>query len=466
MRLYQTLADSIAQQIQQQTLQTGEKLPGTRTLAKHHGVSINTVIEAQKLLEQRGLVEAKPRSGFYVCYRSPAAAATEPTHFKPAPALVKNQQLVLDLLQATQNDDLLPLGAALPNPSFLPTDSLRKTISRSVRHHADDFNRYSFPPGLLALRRQIAKRMFGLGCNVGADDIVVTNGCHEAVLLALKAVTKAGDVVALESPTYYGLLQAVDSLQLKALEIPTDPVSGIDLDALERACKQWHVKACVIVSNFSNPLGSCPSVHRKKALLALLDNHDVPLVEDDIYGDLASNGERPAPIKQFDTTGNVLYCNSFSKTLSPGLRIGWIAPGRFTEQINYLKFTQSLATSTLEQQVLADYLASGQLERHLRRLRDKLATQIARTRQLVLEHFPKGTRVSDPKGGFVVWVTLPEGCDAMQLHEKASEQGISIAPGSLFTTGDLYGNCFRINCAQPWDVRYEQGLTTLARLVS
>ena len=309
--------------------------------------------------------------------------------------------------------------------------------------------------------------MSDAGCRVSPDEIIVTSGCQEALVLALRATTSPGDVVAIESPSFYGLLQAIESLGLKALEIPTDPVTGISLEALELALEKWPVGACVLTANFSNPLGGCMPDEKKRALVSLLAACGIPLVEDDIYGDLGFEGRRPAALAAFDARHEgVIYCASFSKTLSPGLRLGWIVPGRWREKVEYLKYVNSLAAPTLSQHAVAEFLRHGGYDRHLRQVRRAYAGQVGRMIEAVGRYFPEGTRVTQPRGGFVIWLALPEQTDALALCREAMARRISIAPGPIFSASGKYRNCIRLNCAQPWDDRLESALETLGGLAS
>lgn len=464
---YEQLAEQLTRQIQAGRYSPGEKIPGTRVLAETHGVSINTVLQAQKLLENQGMIEAVPRSGFFVKWRGEDAAqlVKSPAKATLKPILVKRQRLALDLIQATGSKTMVQLGAALPHESYFPGQELQRIAARISRADDTGFMRYEVPPGLPSLCESLALRMLSYGCEVSAADILITNGCHEALIIALKCVAEPGDVVLLESPTYYGLLQVIDTLGLRAVEIPCHPESGMELDKVEDACRQWDVKACIVVSNFSNPLGSCPDNNQKQALLSLLNNFDVPLVEDDIYGDLAFDGHRPAPYKHFDTTGEVLYCSSFSKSVSPGLRVGWLSPGRYTEKAAYLKFTQNIASATLNQRVLDEYLRNGGMDKHVRKIRRRYAANIGQCIDLIQMTFPPGTRTSRPQGGFVLWVQLPGEFDTTELYQKALEYKISIAPGYLFSSDQRFKHHFRINCALPWESMLSPALHTLGRLL-
>lgn len=464
--LYATLANTLRTGIEGGAYQPGERMPGVRTLSTQQGVSIATAVMAYRTLEQEGFLESRQRSGFYVRPRA-AVAAPEPRVSAPTPRPrpVTGQELVLHLAQATHDPAIVNLGAAVPAPEFVPMQAIERALVKAARHHRVRAATYAFPPGDPELRRQIARRMGEAGCPVHPDEVVITNGCQEALTLALRAVTQPGDVVAIESPAYYGLLQVIDSLGLEALEIPTHPRDGLALDALELALERWPVKACVAVPNFSNPLGYRMSDPNKLRLVSLLARSGIPLIEDDIYGDLGFRTPRPLICKGLERQADVIYCASFSKTLSPGLRIGWIAPGRHLERISYLKYISNLATSSLPQIAVAELLGSGQYDRHLRAVRSQFAAAVTRMTEAVISHFPEGIRVSQPAGGYVIWVELPKGTDSIRLAQRALEKGISIAPGPIFSATQKYRNFIRLSCACKWDARVERALATLGLLL-
>jgi DNA-binding transcriptional MocR family regulator len=315
---------------------------------------------------------------------------------------------------------------------------------------------------------RIARRAAESGCGFGPDDIVITDGCQEALNLALRAVAKAGDIIAIESPAFFGTLQAIESLGMQALEIPSDPDTGISLEALTLALDRWPVKAVTVVSNFSNPTGSLMPDGHKSRLVKMLAARGIPFIEDDIYGDLAHGRERPRAAKAYDREGNVLLCSSFSKSIAPGYRVGWIVPGRWRKQVEHLKYVGTMANATLPQLAIADYLADSRYERHLARMRRTSADNLARLLAGINRYFPAGTRTSHPKGGFMLWVELPEGRtktpDTMVLYEKALASGISFTPGRLFSPQGKYGNCLRLAAALPWNARVEGALAELGRL--
>lgn len=462
--LYQTLAGETADLIAEGVYRPGDRLPGVRELSRRRNISVATAVAAYRLLEDDGRIEARPRSGFYVRHRQwqdiPQPGPSAPT-VRPNP--VTGQELTLRLVKAANDPRIVQLGAAVPDQSFLPTRAVEQALANTVRKQRARAVGYMFPPGVAELRREIARRMAEGGSVVNPDEIVVTNGCQEALTLALRAVTKSGDVVAIESPTFYGLLQVIDSLGLKALEIPTDPRRGISLEALQLALEQWPVRACVVVPNYSNPLGYCMPDERKRDLVALLSRHGIPLIEDDVYGDLGFGTHRPSNCKALDA--DVIYCSSFSKTLAPGLRVGWIAPGRHLEKVEYLKFITNLGSTTSAQLAVAEVLQSGRYERHLRQVRRQFAQAVDRMIEAIGRHFPADTRVTQPQGGFVVWVELAEDVDTLRLADRALAEGVSIAPGPIFSPTQKYRNFLRLSCACPWDGRVERALSVLARLL-
>ena len=462
--LYEKLASQLAEQISLGLFQTGDRLPGVRTFSKQHRVSTATSVAVYRKLEDEGYIEARTRSGFYVRARESSNIA-EPEISTPnsRPSPVTGQELALQLVKASNDPRMIQLGAAVPASSFLPTRLIERAVAGANRRQRQRSAGYEFPPGVLELRRQISRRMAEIGCRVRADEIAITNGCQEALTLALRAVTSPGDIVAIESPTFYGLLQVIDSLGLKALEIPTHPREGISLQALQLALEQWPVRACILVPNYSNPLGYCMSDDHKRALVELLKQQNIPLIEDDVYGDLGFSQHRPGVCKGYDEEGEVLYCSSFSKTLSPGLRVGWIAAGKYQEKVEYLKFVTNLATPTLPQLAVAELLESGQYERHLRKIRGEYARAVERMTGAVERHFPQGTRITRPQGGFVIWVELPENQDSFNLARELLTEGISIAPGPIFSATGKYRNFLRLSCACDWDNRIERALAAIAQ---
>lgn len=463
--LYERVATRLASMIDARTLRPGERLPSVRRLSAQQGVSVTTVLQAYELLESRGLIEARPQSGHYVRPRLVSLVA-EPAMSRPPTTASRPtvSDLVAKVYGATRDPSIVPLGAAYPSEALLPTAKLQRIVAHVARKNGPSCVAYDAPPGTEALRRQIARRSLDWGCALSPEDLVTTSGAMEALALALHAVAAAGDVIAVESPTYYGVLQLIERLGMKALEIPMHPREGLNLDALEDAVRGGRVRAVIATPNFNNPLGSLMPDAAKKRMVQMLAAHDVPLIEDDLYGELHFGARRPRPAKAWDTRGMVLLCSSFSKTIAPGYRVGWAAPGKFRARFEQLKFAYSVATATLPQLAIATFLAEGGYDRHLRRLRSILADQVARTSEAIAAFFPRGTRITRPAGGFVLWVELPGGASALDVHRLALSRGISVAPGPIFSARQKYESFLRIHAGNPWSPRIEGAIRELGAI--
>jgi len=445
-------------------LGSGERVPSLRRLSRQRRVSITTVLQAYQLLESKGLIEARPQSGFYV--RATRRALQEPAMSRPpkSPQSVEVHALVTRVLHDMGWNDLVPLGTSMPDPELLPAGKLRRILAAVARRRPSTLTGVSFPPGHEALRRQIALRMADWGVRANPDEIVVTGGCIEALNLCLRAAAQPGDVIALESPTYFGLLQIIESLGMKALQIPTHAREGISLNALALALEREDVKACVLMPTVSTPLGSTMPEGAKKRAVNMLAERDIPLIEYCVYSALHFGPGQPFAAKAYDKKGTVMLCSSFSKTFSPGFRLGWAMPGRYAQQVRSLKLVSSGGVSELLQITAAEYLASGGYDRLLRKLRRTYARQIEVATRIIAHHFPPKTRVTTPSGGFVLWAVMPEGADSIAIYEQALKEGIGIAPGPMFSASNRYRNCMRINCGVAWSERTEQALARVGEL--
>lgn len=467
MPLYEEVATRIAYLVEQGTLRPGDRVPSIRNLSKQMQVSINTVKEAYSQLEDRRLIEARPQSGYYVRARLPEVPA-EPVVEKPAlrPTEVSLGKVYQMVMKDQLNPNLHQLGIAFPNPELLPVDKLNRMLSSETRRFRNQSVSYELPPGCERLRKQIAQRALQSGCTLSPDQIVITSGCVEAVVLSLRALCKPGDTILIETPIYFNFLQLIEDLELKTLEIPTSPRDGISLDALAYALEhnREHIAACLVISNINNPLGGMMPDENKRKLVELLDGYDIPLIEDDIYGDLSFSDKRPTVAKAYDKKENVLLCSSFSKTLAPGYRVGWIAAGRFQEQIERGKMLANVATATPTQLAIAEFLANGGYDHHLRSIRRIYARKVAQMADAIGRYFPEGTRASRPLGGFVLWIEMPEQVNALRLYELSREVGITFAPGPLFSAAGKYQNCIRLNAAF-WCDEIEHAVAKLGELV-
>lgn len=463
--LYQQLADELATSIRSGVLRPGDRLPSVRDLRRQRGVSPSTIFQAYAQLESQGLVEARARSGHFVRARrlltgQPPEAAQPSGRVTP----VAISGLVFELLGSTRDADVVPLGSAFPAPGLFPFAALARGGARAMRRLGPAQISGTLTAGDESLRAQVGRRYALNGVSLRADELIVTNGAMEALNLCLQAVTQPGDVVVVESPTFYAALQALERLHLKAVEVETDPVEGVRLGALETLLQHQKVAACWFMPTFQNPLGALMPDAKKQALVQLLVRYGVPLIEDDVYAELHFGARRPLPAKAFDQEGLVLHCSSFSKSLAPGYRVGWAAAGRYARDVEILKMMTSLASPIPPQLAIAEYLVQGGLERHLRNLRDALRTQHAEARALIEQFFPKGTRMTEPQGGYFVWLELPPGVDALEMHHQAMAQSISTAPGVLFSADRRFTRHLRLNVGHPIDQRIRAALKWLGAL--
>jgi DNA-binding transcriptional MocR family regulator len=463
---YEQVAGKIEHLIHSGVLRPGERIPSVRRACAQHGVSLTTVVRAYLLLENRGLIEARRKSGFFVRV-APRQIALEPLISSPSQRakLVGVGALQSRLFDAARMPDVVPLGAAYPGPDNLPHEKLGRIAAALARRESARSVGYDMPPGSERLRREIARRSLDRGLHLSPGEIITTVGGTEALQLCLRAVTKRGDIVLIESPSYFGVLQMIEEIGLKALEIPTHPRDGMNLDAVEHALETRRVAACLAMPNFNNPLGSLMPEENKRRLVELLAKREVPLIEDDINGGLYHAGTRPRVAQAYDQKGLVMLCGSFSKTLAPGYRVGWVVPGRYYERLKTLKSINTLATSTLPQMAIAEFMANGGYDHHLRALRANFAAQLRQMSDAVMEAFPPGIRLTRPLGGFVLWVELPKRVSALELHERALQEQISIAPGPMFSATQQFQNFIRINCAHRWSPKIERAVGILGSLV-
>ena len=445
MKLYQHYAREIAALIASGQLRPGERLPSVREARARRGISASTVFQAYQLLERDGLVMARPQSGFYVNVAPVDRTLTPPTSSDGTPAEVRVSELVFQVLADTRTHGIAPLGSAFPGPDLFPLAKLARAATRGLASMDPEAIVEHLSPGHPRLIEQIDLRYRIDGIRLAADEIVITHGALEGLNAALQVTTRPGDTVVVESPTFYASLQAIERLGLKALPVATSPVTGIDLDALESVLARERVAACWLMPTFQNPTGALMPDAAKRHLVQLLVRHGVALIEDDVYGELYFGSQRPRSAKAFDEDGRVLHCGSFSKSLAPGYRVGWIAAGRYASAVQHLTLMTTLSASLPAQTALIGFLQEGGYERHLRRLRGALHGRMTTALAAIESAFPAGTRLSRPRGGYFIWVELPDEVDAMALHRIALDAGIGIAPGPLFSPDGRFMHGLRIN---------------------
>ncbi len=466
--LYRQVIDLINENIETGTLRPGDRLPSLRRMSEQIGVSIPTVRQAYIELERQRRVESRPQSGFYVRALRTNDLVRSALPFKAAnkPVSVSCRTLMERVYDGLYSPDIVPLGIANPCMAHSAAKSLHRTMKRIMSRVEERAISYAPTLGESRLRRQIAYRYLDtVGSTVDPNHICITNGGQEALLLALKAVANSGDVIAVESPTYHGLLELIDSLGMLAIEIETCPEQGVMLDALARTLDAHPVKACMFSTTLSNPLGVTMPEEKRAKLVKIIEDHDVVLIEDDVYGDLLFDGHRPKPAEFYSKTGNVLTCGSFSKTAAPGYRIGWLLAGKYSDQIERLKRSFSCSSGLLQQLTLSEFLATGDYDRYLKTLRPVLQCNAERMSAFVAQHFPSETRTSQPVGGSVLWLELPPEVNSELLFDNAITAGISIAPGHIFAPNGRYKNFVRMSFGHPWTDDIEKAIAWLGKEV-
>jgi DNA-binding transcriptional MocR family regulator len=467
MKRYEKLAEELSGYIRAGILRPGDRLPSVRSVCRNHRLSPATVLRALRLLEDRGEIHARPRSGHYVSAQLKGVTQA-PNISRPSEesTSVDVRELVFELLDSVKDRSVIHFGSAFPSPELFPLAKLARALGAAARR-LDPRDIYEhFPPGNAELRRQIARRYLEVGCSVPVDEIVITTGALEGLNLCLQAVAKAGDLVAIESPAFCAALEAIERLGLKAVEIPTHPGEGVNISALATALDRHTIKVCWLMTNFQNPLGALMPEEKKRELVKLLSERDVPLIENDVYSELYFSSERPKPAKAFDTTGLVMHCGSFSKCLAPGYRVGWAAPGKYAKSVERGKIFTTIATSAPMQSAIVEFLKEPGYNHHLRKLRQLLADQQGKMLQAITHHFPSTIRMTRPQGGYFVWVELPQTVKALEVHRLAMEKKIGIAPGPIFSPQRKFENCIRINYGLSWTPRIEAAIATLGGIIA
>lgn len=464
---YLGLANKIAAMIDTGVYKAEDKLPSLRSLHKENGLSIGTVLQAFNHLIDKGLITSQEKSGYFVSHRSgkklPLPQAL-PVSFSER--TVHIDQLLHNLRRDGTSRNFVSFANAMPDNRLLPFNSIKRAIQNTSRDITGSYLKLEDRKGRLQLREEIAKRSFLWKGSVHADELVITNGAMEAIICCLKTVTQPGDTILVQDPCYYGVMQALECLDLKVATIPSHPETGIDVEDLKRACNKLNIKAGILVSNFNNPDGACLSTEQKKQIAAFANEKQIPVIEDDLYGEIFFKGSRPDTIKAYDKDGWVMYCSSFTKSLVPGFRIGWCAPGRFVHQVARTKSMHNGSTSNLGQQVVQQLLEQGTYDRHLQKFRIELNKNLVRTTTLIEQHFPEGTKISRPTGSLVLWVELPANLNATRLQDAAFKQDITYAPGELFSADGNYQNYLRISFCNLWEPKIEKALIKLGKFFS
>jgi DNA-binding transcriptional MocR family regulator len=463
--IYRKIAGNIEKKIMDGVLKTGDKLPSVRLISQENGISVSTALQSYYALESKGLIEARPQSGYYVthCTRSlpDLVTTSQPNNWA---GHEETENIIARVYSEIGKKGNIQFSLGVPAIELLPVAKLNKAIVHATREMVDSGTSYEPVEGNMRLRRQIARHSYTWGGNLKEDDIITASGCMNALANCLVSLVSKGDTIAVESPVYFGILQLAQSLGLNVLELPTNACTGIEIEALEKELRNNKIQLCLLVSNFSNPLGSTMPDEHKKRVVELMEHYNIPLVEDDLYGDVYFGAHRPKSLKTYDQSGNVLWCGSFSKTLAPGYRVGWIAPGKFKEKIIKTKLFHNISSTTLTQEAVGSFLENGRYENHLRKIRNTLHGNSLNFLRTIGESFPDDTKVTRPQGGFILWVELNKNVDAFKLYEQALKHKISIAPGRMFTLQKQYNNCVRLSYGMHWDEQVQEGLIKIGTL--
>jgi len=464
---YTQVGRNILELIESGTLKPGDRIPSLRQMSAKMRVSVTTVSQAYMELESQGVVESRPKSGFFVCsgFRKLPPPPASPVKTPIEPRALNRSELIGTVRDLLGRTDILPFAVACPDPSLLPGKDLGRIMASALREDAERAIGYETVRGNAELRKQIAFRCMDAGVSVQPDDIIITTGAMEAISIAVRCITRPGDLVVIQSPAYYCFLHLLDTLGLRVIEIPSRPEGGISPQDLADAINQYDVKACIFNLNFSNPDGSVVPDEAKKEIVELLAAKSIPLIEDDVSGDIHFGPNRPQVCMKYDKKGTVMLCSSYSKTIAPGYRIGWLIPGKYFERAQGIKVDTSVCSASPPQVAVAEFLRTGRYERHLKRLRAAIETHMHTMQLAISRYFPPETKVTRPAGGLALWVELPENTDSRDLFFRARAQGIGIMPGLICSTFEKYKNFIRLTCCGIWNKEIEGGIEKLGQMV-
>jgi DNA-binding transcriptional MocR family regulator len=464
--LYQQVIDFVEHQQQSGAIRPGDKLPSLRKLSRQFEISVPTVKQAYVELERQGKISARPQSGYYLkATQARTLLPMRATWSSGEPMEISCRSLIEQVYEAVHMPDSVALGISNPVHAHPPDKTLARLMRSVLSRVSEKAVSYGPVNGDPKLRLNLAFRYQEHGVLLNHEDLIITNGAQEALSIALQCVAERGDIIAVESPCYFGLIELIESLGMKALEVYTCTEEGVCVTELAKVIKQHPLKACLFSSAISNPLGSMMTDKQRQAMVQLLEKNDIALIEDEVYSDLYFSDCRPVPAQLYSKKGLVLTCSSFSKTAAPGYRVGWLLPGKFEEKAKRIKRAQSCSTSMLQQWTLSDYLMSGEYDRHLQVLRKTLRNNCERMRALIAEHFPEQVCISKPQGGSVLWIRCRSHVDTSQFFKQAIAQGVNFAPGEIFSPSGKYKNYMRISFGVQWCDRIDQAIQTLGKLV-
>lgn len=456
------LAHNIRLLIENQSLKAHEKLPSLRDQVSVTGLSLMTVMNAYQTLEAQGIIYSKAKSGYFVSPQPNIRAESipRPTNINSS---IDHNSLIFQYLKTTQSDQFVALGSAFPDHHVVLSKKLIQIMAQLTRQKDNYIRSETLPPGNLELRKLIAQRYTLHGINTTADDLVISSGCLDALNLSLQAIAQAGDYILLQQHIFYGAWQAAERLGLKVITLPEHPIHGFDIDAFAEVLTQYPIKVCWLMLNHHNPIGFTVSSEIKAKIADLLDQHQVYLIEDDVYEELYFGQQRPISVKHFDHGNWVLHCSSFSKTLGASFRVGWVHAGQFSTRIQHLQLMSTISTNHLLQQALVEFIAQHHYEKHLRQVRQSLAKYKKQFFKYLEPRLPSGCEIYYHTGGYFLWIKLPPHVASMQIYQDLIQENISIAPSSLFCLFAEEQQAIRLNCSFAWS---EQLQTALDQLIA
>ncbi len=460
--LYESIAEQFRKNIESKLWPVGHKLPSIRTLSKSYNSSKISIQTALQKLEAAGLVEARPRSGYFVKKQE---QPHQPQHRLEInqPTKIELPDLFYQIMQKSAAFDIYPSARIQPTGNHIL--NLNRHINRAMRHQASSNALYYSPPqGNLDLRHQITQHYLSRKLYVKPEQICITAGCQNALFLALSTCTKPGDTVAIESPAFYGVLQILQQLDLKVIEVPSSATQGILLDKLESVAKKWSLKVLIVTPNFSTPTGSLMPESNKARLCELADKLQFNIIEDDIYGDLGFH-RAVLPLKAYDKYNKVILCGSFSKSLSRDLRIGWIFSEKQLNKITHLKMLTQLSNCESTQQGLTSFIGEGFYRKHLLEYRKRLLNQRNKLIQLLNQYWDFSFKYTMPEGGLCLWIELQINEDSLLLYNLAIEHNIILTPGALFSTTPIFNKYIRLSFAHEFQEERVAALKKLGQII-
>ncbi|WP_316821558.1 PLP-dependent aminotransferase family protein [Pedobacter gandavensis] len=459
---YEEISSEIAHNITEGRLKPGHKLPSVRRLKQQYKAGLTTVQKAYELLMIMGLVESIPKSGYYVALPGKPDKYTQ--HTVPNQNRVRDELFKNNLRAVTASQDLkqrhrlTEFNVATPDDIFIPQKMILRSMQQVIREKGTQLLRYYPSNGAETLKEHIVKRAALNHAHFDAEGLIITDGALQAFYIALAAVTQPGEAVAVESPCVFSMLQVLTSLKLKIVEIPVLDPNGFDLDFLQETLRTIPIKAIVVSPNFHNPTGLLMSDENKRKLLEIAKEKEIPIIENDVYGDLNFSDHRPGNISAMDDSGLVMTFSSYAKTLASGIRLGWLFTGRFFKEAEQIKFALGSTVAPIYQETMLKILSSSSYDRHLHSFRRKLAGQCYQTIAIISSHFPERTLISTPKGGYSIWLKMDQEMDLTKFYTSCEKIGLRFTPGSTFSYSNAFEQYFRIIFALKYTEQREEVL--------